>query len=48
MYRGYELLTWESRLVGVAVWNRMLSWINPNLELEAAGDGFDDLWGQES
>ncbi|MGN9172549.1 hypothetical protein ACTM9N_06825 [Lachnospiraceae bacterium HCP1S3_A8] len=44
MYRGYELLTWESRLVGVAVWNRMLSWINPNLELEAAGDGFDDHW----
>lgn len=48
MYRGYELLTWESRLVGVAVWNRMLVWINPNLELEAAGDGFDDPWGQES
>lgn len=48
MYRGYELLTWESRLVGVAVWNRMLVWINPNLELEAAGDGFDDPWSQES
>lgn len=38
MYRGYELLTWESRLVGVAVWNRMLSWINPNLELDAEED----------
>ena len=48
MYRGYELLTWESRLVGVAVWNRMLSWINPNLELDAEEDGFDDPWGQES
>ena len=35
MYRGYELLTWESRLAGVAVWNRILSWINPNLELDA-------------
>lgn len=48
MYRGYELLTWESRLAGVAVWNRILSWINPNLELDAEEDGFDDPWGQES
>ena len=77
MYRGYELLTWESRLAGVeacqmgkfhqmelkirlrrimeniilqavAVRNRMLVWINPNLELDAEEDGFDDPWGQES
>ena len=48
MYRGYELLTWESRLAGVAVWNRMFSWINPKLELDAEQDGFDDPWGQES
>jgi len=77
MYRGYELLTWESRLAGVeacrmgkfhqmelkirlrrimeniilqavAVWNWTLAWINPNLELDAEEDGFDDPWGQES
>ena len=77
MYRGYELLTWENRLVDVgarrirkfhqteleirlcrvmrriisqalAVWNRMLAWSNPNMDVEPADAVFDDPWSQAS